>query len=230
MSSENPRSEPPTVPWPDIVKFVRQLGHDIRNNLNAVELQSAYLAELANELEIKGEVSRLREIISEMSTSLQKLSARLSQTNPTLISYSVADFIEDLKQKLENDFADNAKKVTWDVQVKDEKLEIDPQMALEALLELFRNAFQHERDVKVITATAVVENGQFVFELREPKAKFELSTKSWGREPLRNVSQGHYGLGLNRMRVIAEAHGGKFDADYERAKSTLVTRVTLPVS
>ncbi len=135
-----------------------------------------------------------------------------------------------MKQKLENDFADNAKKVTWDVQVKDEKLEIDPQMALEALLELFGNAFQHERDVKVITATAFVENGQFVFELREPKAKFELSTKSWGREPLRHVSQGHYGLGLNRMRVIAEAHGGKFDADYERATSTLVTRVTLPVS
>ena len=230
MSSENPRNEPPTVPWPDIVKFVRQLGHDIRNNLNAVELQSAYLAELANELEIKGEVGRLREMISEMSTSLQKLTARLSQTNPTLIPYSVADFIEDLKQKLENDFADKAKKVTWDVHVEDEKLKIDPQMALEALLELFANAFRCERDVKAITASALVDKGRFVFELRESKAKFDLPTKSWGREPFRHVSQGHYGLGLNRTRVIAEAHGGKFDADYERATSTLVTRVTLPVS
>jgi K+-sensing histidine kinase KdpD len=230
MSSENPRSEPPTVPWSDIVKFVRQLGHDIRNNLNAVELQSSYLAELANELEIKGEISRLREIVSEMSTSLQKLTAKFSQTNPMLIPYRVADLIEDLKQKLANDFADNAKKVTWDVQVKDEKLEIDPQMVLQALLELFANAFQHERDVKAINAKAFVQNRQFVFELREPKTKFELSTKSWGYEPLRHVSSGHYGLGLNRTRIIAEVHGGKFDADYEGATSTLVTRVTLPVS
>jgi hypothetical protein len=44
------------------------------------------------------------------------------------------------------------------------------------------------------------------------------------------VSPGHYGLGLNRTRIIAEVHGGKFDADYEGATSTLVTRVTLPVS
>ena len=32
---------------PDVVKFLRQLGHDLRNHLNAAELQSAYVAELA---------------------------------------------------------------------------------------------------------------------------------------------------------------------------------------
>ena len=31
---------------PDIVKFIRQLGHDLRNHLNAAELQAAYLAEI----------------------------------------------------------------------------------------------------------------------------------------------------------------------------------------
>ncbi len=82
MSSENPRSEPPTVPWPDIVKFVRQLGHDIRNNLNAVELQSAYLAELANELEIKGEVSRLREMISEIEYESAKVDRETQPDEP----------------------------------------------------------------------------------------------------------------------------------------------------
>jgi len=43
------------------------------------------------------------------------------------------------------------------------------------------------------------------------------------------VSQGHYGLGLNRARSIAEAHGGDFRADYDRKTSTLVTKFTLPV-
>src|SRR6267143_314783 len=91
------------VSWPDMVKFVRQLSHDIRNNLNAVELQSAYLA----------------------------------------------------------------------------------------LLELFTNAFQHERNVKTIDAKAFIDKNRLVFELREPKSQFAASTENWGREPLRNVSQGH---------------------------------------
>jgi len=230
MNSEEPRSDSPSVPWPDLVKFVRQLGHDIRNNLNAVELQSAYLAELAEEGELKSEVRRLREMISEIGTSLQKLSAALSQTKPNFISYRAADFIEDLKQKLAKDFPNDAGKVKWNVQLKDEQLQIDPQITQQALLELFANAFQHERNVKEITAKADIENGHLVFKLHEPKAKFELSTENWGREPLRHVGQSHYGLGLNRTRVITEAHGGKFGAEYNRTTSTLVTKLTLPIS
>jgi K+-sensing histidine kinase KdpD len=226
---EESRNETPSVAWPDVVKFVRQLGHDIRNNLNAVELQSAYLAELAEELELKGEVQRLREMVSEIGTSLQKLSVGLSQTAPTLIPYSAADFVEDLKQKLAKDFPNQNGKINWDVQLKDEKLQIDPQMAQQALVELFANAFQNERNLRSITAKAYIENGRFVFELHEAKAKFELPTENWGREPLRHMSQGHYSLGLHRTREIAEAHGGTFGANYEPATSVLVTKVMLPI-
>jgi K+-sensing histidine kinase KdpD len=228
-SSQQPGNDAPGVPWPDMVKFVRQLSHDIRNNLNAVELQSAYLAELATEGEMKTEVQRLREMISQIGISLQRLTAGLSQANPNLISYPAADFIEDLKPKLAKEFPDNAAKVTWDVQLKDATLQIDPQLVQQAFLELFGNAFQHERNIKSITAKAYINNNRFAFELREPKARFELSTDNWGREPLRNVSQGHYGVGLNRARSIAEAHGGDFRAEYDRKTSTLITTLTLPV-
>jgi len=228
-SSEQPGNEPPSVRWPDMVKFVRQLGHDIRNNLNAVELQSAYLAELAEDTEMKNEIQRLREMISEVGANLQRLTAGLSQVSPTPISYPAADFIEDLQQKLAKDFAENAAKVAWDVQLKDAMLQIDPQLGQQAFLELFSNAFQHEHNIKTISAKACIDKDRFVFELHEPKARFELSTENWGREPLRNVSQGHYGLGLNRARSIAEAHGGDFRADYDRKTSTLVTKFTLPV-
>jgi light-regulated signal transduction histidine kinase (bacteriophytochrome) len=230
MSPEEPRTDSPNVPWPDIVKFIRQLGHDIRNNLNAVELQSAYLAELAEQMELKGEVKRLREMVSEIGKGLQQLSAAIGRTGQTLIFYPAADFVEDLRQKLTKNSPNEASKVSWEVQLKTEKLQIDPLMTLEALLELFANAFHHERNVKGITAKAYVDTGNFVFELREPKAKFELSTKDWGREPLRHVSQGHYGLGLNRVRMIVEAHGGKFGANYERASSTLITKITFPTA
>ena len=223
-------NDSPDIPWPDVVKFIRQLGHDIRNNLNAVELQSAYLAELATEGELKDEVKRLREMVSTMGTALQKLSASLGQTSPSLISYPAADFVEDVKQKLTKDFPNESAKVKWDVKVTNEKLQIDPVSAQQALLELFANAFHHEHNLKEVVAKAHIDHGNFVFELQEPKAKFDLSTERWGREPLRHVGQGRYGLGLNRVRSVVEAHGGKFGAEFDRSTSTLVSKIILPVS
>jgi light-regulated signal transduction histidine kinase (bacteriophytochrome) len=238
-SREESPSELPSVAWLDVVKFIRQLGHDIRNNLNAVELQSAYLGELADEHELKGEVQRLREMVSELGSGLQRLSAALSQTTTTLIDYDAADFVEDLKQKLAKDFPSHAAKINWEVQLKNEKLEVDAPMAQQALVELFANAFQNERTLKSIAAKVYIDppsrssgaagNGCFVFELHETKTKFELPTENWGREPLRHMSHGHYGLGLNRTRVIAEGHGGTFSANYEPETSMLVTKLTLPI-
>ena len=49
-----------------MVGFVRQLSHDLRNHLNAVELQTAFLNELAETPELKEELQRLREMLSEM--------------------------------------------------------------------------------------------------------------------------------------------------------------------
>ena len=229
-SSQERRNASPTVSWADMVKFVRQLSHDIRNNLNAVELQSAYLAELAEDPELKNEIQRLREMTSQVGANLQRLTAGLSEVNPNSMSYSAADFIEDLRQKLTKESPDNASKVTWEVEFKDAELQIDPQLVQQGLLELFSNAFQHERNVKSITAKASIDKDRFVFELHEPKARFESSTEKWGFEPMRNLSQGHYGLGLNRVRKIIEAHGGDFRAAYDKKTSILTTTLTLPAS
>ena len=53
-----------TVPWSDTVRFVRQLSHDLRNDLNAIELQSAYIGELTQDQELTSEIKRLREVVS----------------------------------------------------------------------------------------------------------------------------------------------------------------------
>src|SRR5947208_10252833 len=139
-SSKQPPDKSPSVPWPDIVKFIRQLSHDIRNNLNAVELQSAYLAELAQDAEMKNEVQRLRGMVSQIGSSLQRLTAGLTQNAPNVIDYDASDFVEDLRKKLEKDLGENAAKVNWDVQLGKTTLQIDPQQAQQALLELFNNA------------------------------------------------------------------------------------------
>lgn len=43
----------PKIPWRDVVKFIGQLNHDLRDNLNAIELQSAFLGEIVQDPEAK---------------------------------------------------------------------------------------------------------------------------------------------------------------------------------
>jgi K+-sensing histidine kinase KdpD len=219
-----------SVSWTDIVRFVRQLSHDLRNHLNAAELQAVYISELTGDAELKTEIKRLRATIAGLGAILQKLSADLGQIKPSLMPYRAVDFVEDLRQKFAHDFPQESAAVNWDVQPGDATLNVDPQLLQQALLELFANAFQHERGQGQLAATAKIDNDRFVFTLREPKARFELATENWGREPLRKISQGHYGLGLNRVRVIVETHGGELHARYDPTESVLLTTITLPFS
>jgi K+-sensing histidine kinase KdpD len=232
-----PPAEPDPTPHPDIqvampqvVKFVRQLAHDLRNHLNAAELQSAYLIEIAENGELKEEIKRLRGMIAQVGVSLQTLTASLGQPRLTEMPYGAADFFEDLKHKLASDHPDESAKIHWEVEAGDAALNIDPQLLLPALLELFANAFKHDRAEGEISASARTQNGRFVFTLSEPKPKFERSTEHWGREPLRALGQGHYGLGLHRTRGIVEAHGGEFSARYDKKSSFLITTVALPLA
>jgi len=218
-----------TVPWANIVRFVRQLSHDIRNTLNAAELQSAYIAELSEDAELKKEINRLREMISELAQNLQRLTVGLGQINPTFMSYRAAEFVEDVKQKLATDFAGKDLNTTWEVQLGDVTLNIDPPLLQQAFIELFTNAFQHQRGEGALTVRAYTDHDRFVLALGEPKARFELSTENWGCEPLGKISQGHYGLGLNRVRIILEAHGGELRAHYDSSALMLTTTVTLPL-
>lgn len=218
------------VPWNDVVRFVRQLSHDLRNHLNAIELQSTFLAELASNAEQKAEVQRLREMTYEMSAALQKLTAAMSQSHPRLMSYRAADFVDDLREKVEGEYPHERNAIEWSVKFGDETLQVDPVLLQSAFTEIFDNAFYHERAGGNLKAFAWVEGDRFIFELSEPKKDFATLTENWGGQPLMKVGRGHYGLGLHRVRAIVEAHQGQLQARYISANSSLCTSVTLPLS
>lgn len=218
------------VPWSDTVRFIRQLGHDLRNDLNALELQSAYIAELTQDQELTSEIKRLREVVSGLNSTLQQLSRAVGEIAPNLVTYPASEFLADMRTQIERNFSKNNDEITWDVNLQDEILNVDPQLFQEVFLELFANAFQHDRGKGALIAKGRTTGGRFVFTLHEPKAVFSSDTHNWGREPLRAIRQRHYGLGLKRVRGIIEAHGGELHAEYDPKTAMLVSTVTLPVS
>src|SRR3954452_18155408 len=103
-SEQEPDGQRIEIAWPDVVRFLRQLSHDLRNHLTAVELQSAFLAELATDAELKEELQRLRKMLSESGGALEKLSARLNPPAPNATDYPAADLVEDLQARTRVDF------------------------------------------------------------------------------------------------------------------------------
>jgi len=219
-----------SVPWSDAICFIAQLSHDLRNDLNAIELQSAYIEELGKSEEVKNQIKRLREIVSRLASTLQRLSRAVGEVKPNLIPYPASDFMQDLRGKIDHDFPEESKEISWEIQLGDAMLNVDPQFFEEAFTELFANAFRHDRSQGPLVASAKIDDKGFLFTLHEPKARFDLPTQNWGREPLRKMSQRHYGLGLNRVRAIVEAHGGDLNAQYDPKVSALITTLRLPVS
>lgn len=217
------------VAMPVVVRFIRQLSHDLRNHLNAAELQSAFLKEIAEDGEVKSEVQRLRGMLSELGSTLQKLTATLAPAKLTEMPYGAPVFIEDLQQKVQSEFADDASAFEWDVRVRGGMLNIDPQLLQQALIELLSNALRHERGEGKIAIDADAADGQLTITLREPKTAFTGSTDGWGREPFKHVKHGHYGIGLHRARNIIEAHAGELTAKHDDAARALVTTVSLPL-
>ena len=218
------------IPWSDTSRFIGQLSHDLRNYLNAIELQSAYISELQTGEDLKGEIKRLREMVSTLALTLQRLSKAVGEVAPNPIPYRASDFIEDLRSHVEHDLPKESAEITWDVQLEDAMLNIDPQLLQEVFSELIMNAFRHDRGKGPIIARAKIGDDQFLFTFHEPKSRFDSPTQNWGREPLRKISQRHYGLGLNRVRAIVEAHGGELHAQYDPNVSALITTVCLPIS
>ncbi len=219
----------PKIAWPEVTKFIGQLNHDLRNHLNAVELQAAFLSEIIEEPEAKKEIKRLREMTGEMGAHLQKLAASLTRIQPTTMPYAATEFVEDLRAKLTLEEPEQSAAVDWKISLGAEMIEIDPQLLPEAFVELFANAATHGRMDGALIFEGRPVDQTVEFTLTEPKAGFTGTTENWGTRPLEHARSGHYGLGLFQARSIFEAHHGRYRVQFDPAASVLRTTVSLPL-
>lgn len=218
------------IPFHRISSFVRQLSHDVRNGLNAIDLQAAYVAEICPDAESREELKRMRTQIQQSARALQAMSGNFWVSKPSFVTYSAAIFVEDFQDRLKKQYPEKAGLVAWNVSLKDEVISIDIEMIFSALSELFKNAFHFAEAGKKISASVFAENGRFVLELQEEKSELPEHPELWGCEPFVTTKRGGYGLGLFKARMILSVHSGDLEFSKETGRALLKSRISLPLA
>jgi signal transduction histidine kinase len=218
----------PLIPFARFAGFVRLLSHEIRNGLNAIDLESAFIGEITTEPEIAAEIKKLRGMVSNVTHDLQKLSARVAELRMNnVILCPVRDFLEVFRERIEREFSDQMPEIVWRIETQSGGIEMDFEMMIAALSEIFRNAFQFRAAQAPVEFGARAEDAQIVFEIRTQPTPGATPPETWGRELLVSTRHGGFGLGLFYAGRILAAHGGTLDAELEN--ETAVTRVRLPL-
>jgi len=227
--SDPDSNQGPDIPLPRLVGFVKQVTHDVRNGLNAIDLQAAFIAEIAGNGEVADELSKLRKIIGHVTRDMQDLSSRFGEMRPVIIAYPIEEFLEGLRECVAEEFENQAKRIIWDTRTGAEEMEMDFALLTKALMELIRNAIFFREGDQAIHLTVRLDSGDAIFEIRQPRALPAIDADRWGLEPLASSRRGGYGLGLFYVRRILDKLGGALHPHYDPASHEFSMRLTLPL-
>lgn len=219
--------EDAVVAWPDVVKFTRQLAHDVRNGLNGLDLEAAFVAELNTNPEIAEELKKLRAMVVNITRNLHEVSSYMGSFAMNTIDLEASILLKELRDRLAKRHPEEMAGVAWTDAACEEIVQVDVERFAEVLRELFKNAFQFHKAGEPLSFTSACEEGRLVLELREGKSA-PLAPEEWGA-PLLSTRRGGYGLGLFHAKRVLEAHQGELKQVYDPTKAALVTRVSLPL-
>lgn len=217
------------IPLERVGKFIRQLTHDVRNGLSAIDLETAFIAEISTDEEVLAELQKLREMIAETAKMLRRVSQHFHPVSLHPIPWTASTVLEEIRKGVQAEFAEEAPALEVENRFGSESVEIDLQQTQSIVVAVIRNALQFHRDESIrLKILGRVHDGQAVIELHEPAPSQENPTppEAWGREPLLSTRPGGYGLELFQARQIAESQGGSLEI--ELTGGELVTRLTLP--
>jgi K+-sensing histidine kinase KdpD len=218
------------IPFECVATLVRQMTHDLRNGLNAIDLQAAYLAEIAPEGEVHDELKRVREMVREMTRSIQALCTHFQKPQLNLIDCPVSLLVESLRNKIEAQFSEDAGAIRWEGKADETMVVLDVERFAEALTAVMRNAVQFREPDTRLRVRVSAEDGHFSMELREKKKEPAIPPGDWGAKPFVSTRHGGYGLGLLRARVVMRAQGGELSQRYDSASGEVVSEITVPLS
>jgi signal transduction histidine kinase len=213
----------PDVAWTRVTGFVRQHTHDLRNELNGLDLEAALLSDIVTDPEARESVARMRSEIRKIAAHLRTLSAKFAEARPNRVPIAAQEVFLIWQDQL-TELA--GLEVDWTNHLDGEQVNVDPGILAQALRELLVNAQAFPAAGK-LKASAGVEGGKVVFELKEPK-KDVIDPATWGLSPFGTTRRGGYGLGLCTVLQAIEANGGTISWHFDCEVNSLVTTVSLP--
>lgn len=214
----------PEISWDLLAKFMRQHTHDVRNGLNSLDLEAAYLREIVTDDEARASAVRVREQVRVLADQLRSMSALFQIPQCYIAPLAASELM--LIWREQYNAMPNRPVVEWVSEVGEEKVNVDAGMMATIFQELLLNAYSF-RDGEPAVASVRSSGGSVTFEIREPKTKL-LDLSQWGKRVFETTKRGGYGLGLWTVTRLCEAMGATLTHGNENG--SLVTRITLPVS
>ena len=213
----------PEISWPRLAAFVRQHTHDVRNALNALDLETALLQELVTDDESRAGAARVRRQVRGLAEKLRAMSALFQEPQPCAAPLAARELF--LIWREQNASLPEPPAIEWIEEVGDAQVKVDAGMMAAVFRELLVNA-RSFREGEPAIASARREGEEVVFALREPKSA-PVDTDAWGRRIFETTKRGGYGLGLWTVRQLTAARGAAVTRRNE--EGALVTRIALPV-
>ena len=219
----------PPVPFDRVSAFLRLLSHDVRNELGALDLEAAYIAQAADDPATAAEAKKLRKIVTEAAVKMKRLSASVGRITVKPQPFPARMFIEEMRVRLSKTWPSEMASAAWNLELGSEEIAIEFEMMASALHRIFDNAFQFREASGWIEFRAFVRDANIVMELIEGKSTVPSPPENWGEEPFVSTRKDGYGLGLFFARRVIGAHHGKLTARHDDGRHVLVTQIALPI-
>ena len=212
----------PDISWTRLAAFMRQHTHDVRNGLNALDLETALLQEVVTDDEGRASVARVRRQVRGIAEQLRGLSALFQEPKPYGAPLAARELF--LIWREQHESMPERPAVEWIEEVGDAKVDVDAGMMATVFRELLTNA-RTFRDGEPATASARRHGDEIEYELREPKLK-PIDFSAWDGRVFQTTKRGGYGLGLWTVQRQAAANGATLTRRNE--DGALITRIALP--
>jgi light-regulated signal transduction histidine kinase (bacteriophytochrome) len=215
-----------SVPLAAVVAFLKHHLHDVRNDLNALNLEAMLLDVYVTDREGTESVQRIQDLLHQSAGRLGALSRKFSEAAPSADTLSAQFVLTSWRDEWNSGGA--APQITWETSSVQANVKADPVHLTEIFREWLSNAKQYGSVSAIITLTPG-DSGELVFRLTEPKSE-PVDTAAWGLQPFARPRRGSYGLGIWRVQTLVKANGGTWKQYYAPAEGCLVSELRLPVA
>jgi signal transduction histidine kinase len=208
--------------------FLRQLSHDVRNDLNAMDLLISYAEDLGAGEKAASALEQLHGAVRYGSQRMVRISKAFQIPTPDRIPYPVDLLFEDLRDRLSVERPELSHRLRWVFSGDPCLALLDPVLVLEAMTELLQNAAAFSASEEPVHVAAQGD-GDGAFWRIEQSAPLPLKgMPQWGMRPLESSRRAHYGLGLYRVRRILQSLGAKLNFSHDLERGVLLSEVFFP--